>query len=148
MGTKPNEVKEAITPHITKKNIDIVNKTDKSQASNEKQIHPAAINLTTVNHWINKGLIKELTHKTKLTKKINQGLFRPLVYLYKVPKQKNHQKQISEMTIQVFLFFWTRKMCIQCNFISTTYSSKEKNKENFRQFGNKRIKYPRTSKPK
>ena len=36
MGTKPNVVKEAITPHISKKNIDTVNKTDKSQASNKK----------------------------------------------------------------------------------------------------------------
>ena len=35
MGTKPNLVKEAITPPIAKNNIDTVNKTDKSQASNK-----------------------------------------------------------------------------------------------------------------
>ena len=33
MGTKPNVVKEFITPPISKKNIDKVNKTEKSQAS-------------------------------------------------------------------------------------------------------------------
>ena len=36
MGTKPNVVKEAITPPITKKNIDTVNKTEKPQASINK----------------------------------------------------------------------------------------------------------------
>ena len=34
MGTKPNVVKESITPPIAKNNNDTVNKTDKSQASN------------------------------------------------------------------------------------------------------------------
>ena len=33
--TKPNVVKEAITPPISEKQIDTVNKTEKSQASNK-----------------------------------------------------------------------------------------------------------------
>ena len=36
MGTKPNVFKEAITTPIEKKNIDTVNKTEKSQAPNKK----------------------------------------------------------------------------------------------------------------
>ena len=32
MGTKPNMVKESITPPISKNNIDTVNKTEKAQA--------------------------------------------------------------------------------------------------------------------
>ena len=36
MGEKPNVVKEAITTPISKKTIDAVKKTDKSQASNKK----------------------------------------------------------------------------------------------------------------
>ena len=36
MGTKPNVVKEDITPPITKNNIDTVNKTDTSQESKGK----------------------------------------------------------------------------------------------------------------
>ena len=36
MGTKPNMVKEDITPPIAEKNIDTVNKLEKSQASNKK----------------------------------------------------------------------------------------------------------------
>ena len=35
MGTKPNVVKEAITPPIPQKEIDKVNKTEKSKASNK-----------------------------------------------------------------------------------------------------------------
>ena len=64
MGTKPNVVKEAITPPIVKNNIDTVNKTEKSQAL-KKQINPAAINLTNVNHWINKGLLKEVRQRSQ-----------------------------------------------------------------------------------
>ena len=80
MGTKPNVVKESITPPIQKK-IDTVNKTEKTQASNKKSIHPAAINLTNVNDWIHQGILKEMKQKTQLTNKINQGLFHQLVYL-------------------------------------------------------------------
>ena len=64
MGTKPNVMKEAINPPIEKNNIDIVNKTEKLKAS-QKKIHPAAINMTKVNHWINQGLLKELKQKTQ-----------------------------------------------------------------------------------
>ena len=35
MGTKPNVVKDTITATISKNNIDTVNKTEKSQASNK-----------------------------------------------------------------------------------------------------------------
>ena len=35
MGTKPHVVKESITPTIAKKNINTVNKTETSQASNK-----------------------------------------------------------------------------------------------------------------
>ena len=51
MGTKPNVLKKSITLPTAKNNIDTVNMTEKSQASNKKLIHPAEINLTTVNHW-------------------------------------------------------------------------------------------------
>ena len=37
MVTKPNVIKEDITPPIVKKKIDTVNRTDKSQASNKKK---------------------------------------------------------------------------------------------------------------
>ena len=43
MGAKPNVVKEAITPPITKNNIDTVNKTDKSEAFNKK-VYTSSIN--------------------------------------------------------------------------------------------------------
>ena len=64
IGTEPNVLKESITPPIAKNSIETVNKTEKSQASRRKWIHPAAINITKLNHWINQGLLKELKHKT------------------------------------------------------------------------------------
>ena len=67
MGTKPNEVKEAITPLIAKNNIDTVKKQINHKHPIKQQIHTAAINLTKVNHWINQGLLKEVTQKTQLT---------------------------------------------------------------------------------
>ena len=65
MGTKLNVVKEAITPPISKNNIDTVNIIEKPQASKIKKINPSEINQTKVNHWINQGLLKELKHKTQ-----------------------------------------------------------------------------------
>ena len=108
MGTKPNVFKEAITTPIEKKNIDTVNKTEKSQAPNKKQIHPSAINLKKLNHWINQGILKLLIQKTQLIDKIHQGLFQKLFYLKKVPKQKKPQKQIL-----VFIFFLDIKKVYQ-----------------------------------
>ena len=58
MITKPYVVKEVITTHTAKNKIVTVNKTDKSQASNKKKIHPSEINLTKANNWINKYLLK------------------------------------------------------------------------------------------
>ena len=67
MGKKPNVVKKSITPLIAKQ-IDTVNKTDKSQASNKKLDTSSRKNTTKVNNWINQGLFKQLTQKTQLTK--------------------------------------------------------------------------------
>ena len=64
MGTKPNVVKESVTPPIAKNSFDTGNKTDKSQASKNIYMHPASIKMTKVNHWINQGLRKELKQKT------------------------------------------------------------------------------------
>ena len=64
MGTKPNVVKEAVTPPIAKNSFDTGNKTDKSQASKYIYMHPESIKMTKVNHWINQGLRKELKQKT------------------------------------------------------------------------------------
>ena len=64
MGTRPNVVKESITPTITKKNIDTVKK-QRNNKHLKKWKHPAAMNMTKVNHWINKDLLKELKQKTQ-----------------------------------------------------------------------------------
>ena len=58
-------MKESITPTITKKKIDTVNKTEKSQASNKTVDTPRSNKSEKLNHQINQGLIKELTHKTQ-----------------------------------------------------------------------------------
>ena len=58
MGTKLNVVKESITPPITKNNIDTVKKHRNHKHPIKKKIHPAEINLTKVNYWINQGLSK------------------------------------------------------------------------------------------
>ena len=62
---KKNVVEESITPPISAKNkIDTVNQTEKSQASN-KTVDTTKINKPThSNHYMNQGLLKELTHKT------------------------------------------------------------------------------------
>ena len=65
MRTKPNVMKEAITPSIAKKNIDTVKKTDEPQASKRRKINSSAINQTKVNNWINQGPLKELKQKTQ-----------------------------------------------------------------------------------
>ena len=71
MGTKPNMMKEAITPPIAKNKIDTVNKTDKPQPYKSKRINPSAMNQTKVDHWINQvhwinqGLLKEPKQKTQ-----------------------------------------------------------------------------------
>ena len=63
---KKNVVEEAITPHIsTKKKMDTVKKTDKSQASNKTVDTPKINKPTQLNHYINQGLQKEPTHKTQ-----------------------------------------------------------------------------------
>ena len=62
---KHNVVKEAIPPPIAKKNIDTVNKIEKPQESKRKKYKPSSINQTKVNYWMNKGLLKELKHKTQ-----------------------------------------------------------------------------------
>ena len=69
MGIKPNVVKEAITPPIAKNNIDTIKKHINHNNPIKNQIHPEAINPTKVDHWMNKGLLKELTQETQLTKK-------------------------------------------------------------------------------
>ena len=63
MGTKPNIAKEAITPPIAKRRL--THSTKKINHNNpiKKKIHPAAINMTKEDNWMNLGLIKELTHK-------------------------------------------------------------------------------------
>ena len=59
--TKPNLMKEAITPPISeKKKIDTANKTEKSSASNKTVYTPRRKKLTTLNLYINKCLLKEL----------------------------------------------------------------------------------------
>ena len=51
--------------------MDVINETDKPQASQNKKINLLSMNQTKVFHWINKdrwinqGLLKELKHKTQ-----------------------------------------------------------------------------------
>ena len=59
-------MKEAINNHISsKKKIDTVNKTEKSQASNKTVDKPRSNKPEKLNQWIYQGMIKELTHKTQ-----------------------------------------------------------------------------------
>ena len=61
MGTKPNMVREAITPSIAKNNFYTVKKNHKHL----KEKNPSEINQIKVNDLINQGLLKELKQKTK-----------------------------------------------------------------------------------
>ena len=79
-GTKHNVVKEAMNPSIAKIKSSQLTKQINHKYPIKKEIHPALINLTKVNHWINQVLLQELTQNKQLTKKINQGLFQQLVY--------------------------------------------------------------------
>ena len=66
-------MKESInTPISVKNNIDTVNETKKSQASNKTVDTPKINKTEKLIQYINQGLLKELTQKTQL---INQGLF-------------------------------------------------------------------------
>ena len=113
MGKEPFELKKAITPLIAKKIIDTVNKPEKSQASNKKQIHPAAINMTKVNYQKNQGQLKEMKQETQLTKKINQGLFHQLIYLKKYKNRKTQRNRYQKIQFKSFWYVWTWEKCVK-----------------------------------
>ena len=86
MGTKPNVVKETITPPIAKKNIDTVNKTDKSQASN-KNLDTSRSNKSDKVKSLDKSRSTERTDTENTVNTVNKSRYISRTSLYeKVPK--------------------------------------------------------------
>ena len=63
METKPNLVKEAITHPIAKIKLTPSTKHTNHKHINFKRINPSELHQTRVDHWINKGILKELKQK-------------------------------------------------------------------------------------
>ena len=126
MITKPNVVKEAITPPISKKNIDTVNKKQKSQESN-KTVDTPKINKSEKVKSLYKSRYTIITDTENMVKKVNKSRSISRIILYKKstrieppPRNVYLKRQFKSLC-----FVWTWRKFIKCKTRLTTHFSQE-----------------------